>query len=364
MNKKIAGIVISIVLIILGVIVIVNKKNSINKMSPPENVSIPVLTAVAKEGTIQTEIETLALIEAETSAVLSSQVSGNVIKVNFKEGDKVKKDEVMAVIDSSLYDDALESARVKRDAAEMDFIKQSAIYERDKVLYENGAISKQSFEISTSQFENAKANKVAAEKNFESANTIRNYCEVKSPYPCVVTERLVEPGFLVSIGKPLFKIQSPNGVKIISKFSQETLKRLKPNSKVEFFYDDKILTAKTTRIYPALDNLHLGVVETILDECPFSLPSGSTIKAKYSSSSQGGIVVPHNAVLNTSTGDLVIKIKDGKSLPVKVEVIGENSKEVVLKGDIHNGEEIIVGVQSELSSLAAGKEVFVVGGSQ
>lgn len=361
MNKKTLAIIVAIVVVVLAAVIIIKKKHAIANLEPPAVSAVSVKTAKARDGSLESQIETIALVKAETSATVSAQVSGNVIKMLFNEGDTVKKGQSMAFIDPSLYDDALESAKSKAEAALRDFLKQEAIFNRDKALYDNGAISKQNLEVSEAQFESAKAARISAEKALESARTMRNFCDVKAPYSGVVTGRLVEPGDLATPGKALYTIEIPGKVKLISKLSQDTLARLTPGGRVAFSLNGRTFEAKTTRIYPSLDNLHLGTVETELSEPPFGLPSGATVKAIYSASLQSGIVVPSLAVLRTSEGAMVLKVKDGKSFPVKVEIISEGKNETAVKGDIMADDDVIVGMPSELVSLSAGSDVTAEG---
>jgi RND family efflux transporter MFP subunit len=360
-NKKIFFILLVVVLIIVAALIILKKKRAIENLEGPKISKIAVKTAKARYGTLEPQIETIALIKADTSATVSSQVSGNITKVFFNEGDKVKRGQPMALIDPTIYNDAVESAKAKYEAALKDFNKQKAIYERDVVLYQNGAISKQNLEISEAQFESSKANLVSAEKNLNSSKTLRNYCEVMAPYDGVVTQRLVEVGDLATPGKPLYTVEIPGKVKVISKLSQETLTKISPNQKVVFIYGEKKMEATTTRIYPALDNLHLGTVETELSQPPFGLPSGATIKAIYNGSPVEGIIVPSNAILKKEKGALVFKVKDSKSIPVNVEIVAEGSEETAVKGEISANDKVIVGMQSELVSLSASTEIEELG---
>jgi len=195
-SKKIVVILIVIILIILGLFTVIHKKRAIEKLVPPLNPPIAVETAKVKYGLLETQIETIALIKSDTKATVSAQGSGTIIKVNFYEGDRVNKGDIMAKIDPSLYDDTVDSAKAKFEAADKDYLKQKAISERDKILYENGAISKQAYEISEAQLESANANKTSTEKALESAKTFRSYADVRAPYSGVVTGRLVHQGTL------------------------------------------------------------------------------------------------------------------------------------------------------------------------
>ncbi len=357
MNKKLLAFIIIVVVIVLGAAVIIHKKRALAKLAPPENPPVPVATATVKDGSVGSTVDTVALVASETAATVAAQVPGALIEVRFHEGDAVKKGEVMARIDPSVLDDSVHSAQARASAAGEELAKQQAIFDRDKVLYDNQAISKQALDISAAQLAAVKAAQVSAEKALASARTFRSYANVPAPYSGVVTARLVEPGDLAAPGKPLYTLQVPGSVKVISKLSQETLRQLKPGDEVTFTAAGARLKAKTSRIYPALDAAHLGTVETDLPEAPFGLAPGATVSASYAATPASGLVVPASALLQGLEETLVIRIREGKSDPVPVTVASQSGSEATVSGALKPGDVVVTGLPSELMALTAGTPV-------
>lgn len=353
MTKRILIILATLGVILAAATIVAHKKRALASLSPPENPPLPVLTATVYEGSVGSTVDTVALIVSKTATTVAAQVSGTLLEVRFREGDTVRQGEVMAQIDPRLLDDAIRAAEARVAATAEDLAKQQAIYERDKVLYENQAISKQTFEVSAAQLAAVKAAHVAAEKALESAKTLRAYADVPAPYSGVVTARLVEPGDLAVPGKALYTLHVHGPVKVVSKLSQENLKKLRPGGTVLFQYLGQSLPAKTSRIYPALDANHLGTVETDLEEAPFGLLPGATISARYSTVAASGLVVPASSLLQGLEETLVIRVKDGKADPVPVTVLTQNASEAVVRGELHPGETVVVGLPSELLALTA-----------
>lgn len=357
MNKRLLAILILVGVILAGAAVIIHKKRALAKLAPPDNPPLPVATATVKDGAVGSTVDTVALVVSETSATVSAQVSGAILDVRFREGDAVKKGEVMARIDPSVLDDAVHSAQARAAAAGEDLAKQQAIYDRDKVLYENQAISKQALDISAAQLAAVKAAQVGAERALQSARTFRAYANVPAPYSGVVTARLAEPGDLAAPGKPLYTIQVPGSVKLISKLSQETLRQLQPGGAVTFRAAGQSLTAKTSRIYPALDAAHLGTVETDLPQPPFGLQPGATVAASYAATPSSGLVVPASALLQGLKETLVIRVSGGKADPVPVTVTSQSGSQATVSGALKPGEVVVTGLPSELMALTAGTPV-------
>ncbi len=354
MNKKLLAILIVVAVVAAGATVIVHRRYVLRHLPPPPNPPIPVNTAVVKDGSVGSAVDTVALVVSETSATVSAQVSGALLEVRFREGDAVKKGEIMARIDPSVLEDSVQAAQARLSAAKEDLAKQQAIYDRDKILFDNQAVAKQAFDVSGAQLAAVKAAEVGAEKALQSARTFRGYANVPAPYSGVVTARLVEPGDLAAPGKPLYTLQVPGSVKLISKLSQETLAALKAGDAVTFSGAGQRLTAQTSRIYPALDAAHLGTVETDLPQAPFGLQPGATLAAHYASTPKSGLVVPSSALLQGLGETLVIRLKEGKSDPVPVEVTGESGSEATVNGAIRPGDVLVTGLPSELMALTAG----------
>ena len=355
--KRIVGVTVALIVIAAGLAAIKHKKDSLAHLLPPATPPVAVNVTTVRAGAVGGRITTIALIQAETAATVSAQVGGALLDVRFREGDAVRKGDVMARIDARVLDDSVATAQARLAAAREDLAKQEAIFSRDQVLFDNEAASAQALDVSKAQLEAVKAAAVSAERALESARTMRSYAEVTAPYSGTVTARFVEPGDLASPGKPLYTIQMPGSVKVISKLSQESLALLAPGSEVSFSTDGQTVTARVTLIHPALDAAHLGTVETVLPAAPFGLPSGATIAASYATTTAPGLVVPAGALLQGVNETLVVRVKDGKADPVPVTVLGQNGVDASVSGGVQVGDLVVTGLPSELMALTAGTPV-------
>jgi RND family efflux transporter MFP subunit len=359
MSKKIITVIIIIVVVALGIAAIMHKKKEISALTQPQSHPIAVLTATVREGAVSDMIQTVALIQSETASTISAQVNGGLLEMRFHEGDTVKKGQIMARIDPRPLRDQVDAAEARLAAAKETYATQQAIYNRDKALFNGGAISRQELELSSAQLASVKASLTAAERALETAKTYLSYADVPAPYSGIVTARLMEPGDLAVPGKPLYTLQTPGPVKLISKLSQDDLKRLTPDSEVTFRWGENNLRAKIKRLYPALDASHLGSVETNLPKSPFNLPAGATLTAEYATAPVHGLVVPTTALFQSMSATLVVRISDGKADPVPVTVLRRGAKESVVSGGLKQGDIVVTGLPSELMALTAGTPLSV-----
>jgi HlyD family secretion protein len=122
-------------------------------------------------------------IQPESEVKIQSEVSGQIVELPVKEGDLVQKGQLLVKINPDLYNSAynraeaalnssksnLSSAKSRLAQAEAQFNVNNLNYQRQKKLFDDGAISKAELENSTSQFETSKAEVEAAKESIRSA---------------------------------------------------------------------------------------------------------------------------------------------------------------------------------------------------
>lgn len=161
--KKIYWIIgIGIALILIVVIV-----KALNGSKPTE-----VITEKAIKRTIVETVSANGKVQPETELKITSDVSGEIVEMLVKEGDPVKKGDLLCRIKPDLYQSAIErvdatvnssKANLKTTIAQLEQAKASlanadASYARSKKLFDQNVISQQEFDASKAQYEAAKAN--------------------------------------------------------------------------------------------------------------------------------------------------------------------------------------------------------------
>jgi RND family efflux transporter MFP subunit len=365
MTKRTLGLWITMGLVVLaGGGLVARRKMQLRNLEAPGAEAQPVRTVRIQDGSVARGLETVALIQSDLAATVSAQASGTILEARVREGDRVQKGQLLALIDARTLEDASQTAQARAQAAQQDLAKQQAIFDRDKVLFDGGAVSKQALEISAAQLEAVRATQVAADRATQSARTTLGYTRVVAPFAGLVRSRMVEVGDLATPGKPLFAIQGQGPVNLLSKISQEDLLRLQVGGEALFSSGADTLQARITRIYPAMDASRLGSVETVLKESPFGLMPGATVHARYQASPVKGLVVPTGALLQGLSETLLIRVRAGKADPVAVTVLSRGEQQATITGPVAAGDEVVVALPSELMALTKGMPLHSVEGVQ
>lgn len=133
--------------------------------------------AKADEITIVETVSATGKIQPEIEVKVSSQVSGEIIQLPVKEGQSVKKGDLLVKINPDIYTSGLNrtvsnyaGTKAGLSQADASFKEAQANYDRNKTLFEKGIISKSDWDKAVANFEVAKANKQAAYFNVKSAN--------------------------------------------------------------------------------------------------------------------------------------------------------------------------------------------------
>lgn len=170
MNKKVIYIIVGVIIIGIIAMIAVSKSKNKNKGAEVE------IEAVSSKTIIET-VSATGKIQPESEVKISSEVSGEIIFLPIKEGDQVKKGQILARVNPELYTSAynrvtasMSTSKAGLSQAEAQLREAKANYDRNKTLFDKGVISKAEFERAIGSYESAKANRESAFYNVQSAN--------------------------------------------------------------------------------------------------------------------------------------------------------------------------------------------------
>lgn len=135
-----------------------------------------VETAVVKEITLTETVSATGKIQPEVEVKISSEVSGEIIELPVKEGQAVKKGDLLVRVNPDLYQSgvsrsaaSLSNAKAGLSQSQAQLKEAKANYERNQKLFERGVISKSEWDKIVSAYEVAQAGKQSAYFNVQSA---------------------------------------------------------------------------------------------------------------------------------------------------------------------------------------------------
>jgi len=162
---------------------------------------VPVKVAVAELKPVPVQIQAVGTVEAYATVSIKSRVDGELVRVHFKEGQDVKKGELLFTIDARPYEAALKEAqaRLDRDVALMEKAERDA--RRYAELVAKNFVSSDKYEQFRANFESLRATAEADRAALERARLQLEYCYIRSPMVGRTGRVLVDEGAQVLTAK-------------------------------------------------------------------------------------------------------------------------------------------------------------------
>jgi|SRR5574344_405203 membrane fusion protein, multidrug efflux system len=317
--------------------------------------ALPVQTFKVTQQSNTTNKTYPTILKAYEQVDVMARVSGTLTKKHFTEGSFVKKGTLLYSIEPDTY---LAYLNVKK----ANFIKAKKDFERAKTLIASKAISPQSYDDYTFQYNSAKASLDEAQINL-------NYTKVTAPIDGIVGIKKHDVGDLVgssATNSLLVTITNTNPIhaefalpkddmnKYLSQIKDKSAKiTLLANNKR---YENGVIDFISPVIDSSTDTL---LIRAKFDNTNADLIAGNFTKLEISNLSLGDIfIVPENAVIKTAQASIVMVIDENniaKPRPVVAGDLLENG--VVIKGGLKENEQIAI---SNLAKLRPETKVQIV----
>ena len=150
--------------------------------------------AALGRATIENLVSSTGTLSAVGTVEVGSQVSGTIEKVLADYNDKVKKGQILAVVDTSLLTASVNEAKANLAKAQAQFNQSQTEYQRNEKLFKEGYISEMTYLAKKTDVETTAAAVQSAEIALKRARTNLKYAEIRSPITGTVIERSIEAG--------------------------------------------------------------------------------------------------------------------------------------------------------------------------
>lgn len=300
---------------------------------------------IVEVGVIKTtELDTEAaqtyvgLVEPSKKTLIYPQTSGTIAELNVRKGSRVKKGDIMAVIES-------EQIKSMYEIAKSTLILAEDGYERAKKVYASGSISDQKFEEIKSDLAKAQASERAAK------NALDN-CSIKAPYDGIVNEVYAESGTEVSMGNALAQILDINEIEISFSVPEAEISHIilgqKALVKVPAL-GKTIEAAVSVTGHTASSVSHTYECQVIPEKTDGLLP-GMSCRVSLSKGGKPSLTVPVHAVMTDASGRYVWTVSDETVEKRYVTISGYNGDGVAISEGLENGTLVITDGRRKVSA--------------
>ena len=275
---------------------------------------------------------------------LSSEVSGNMIKISKLEGEKVSKNEIFAKIDSVKYEIALKSAQEQLFAIEAELRKSSLNLQRYNELLLKEIISQQEFEAALYEEQNLLSKFNSQFESVKKAQLDLDECNIKPNFSGIISKKYIKEGDFVNIGDPLFEITNDETLEISIYIPDLYINKINKGSGVLIETKSaKNIKSTIDRIVNKVENTTGTFMAKIyLDNSVDIVPGQEVVVEIELSLDTSSLRINKDCVNNTQNGKFVYKIINNKIHPVKVEIVDDQNDYFLAKGDLEEGDIIVL----------------------
>jgi membrane fusion protein, multidrug efflux system len=199
-----------------------------NVKSSPAARSVPVAVATARKGDIGVYIDAIGTVTPVYTVSVTSRVQGQIMSVNYREGQMVRKGDSLVEIDPRPYEAALTQAQGQL-AHDQALLNEARIdLDRYKAALDRNAIAKQQYDDQVQIVAQDEGTVKNDEGTLENAKVNLIYCHITSPIDGRVGLRLVDPGNIVQANSttPLVVITQLQPITVIFSVAEDYLPQI------------------------------------------------------------------------------------------------------------------------------------------
>ncbi len=337
-----------LVIVVLGAATaayFVNDSRAKEKKGGRGPAAVPVSVTAAVQKSIPVRLQAIGNVEAYSTVSVKARVDGQINTVNFKEGQEVRKGDVLFRIDARPYEATLKQAEANalRDAAARDqAISQERRY---KELLEKNFISKEAYAQIATNSQTAEATARASQAALENARLNVEYCTISSPLDGYVGKVLLQVGNLVKANDvtPLVVINQVRPIYVNFAVPEQSLGPLRAYMASGPLAVEVMLSGEASVLAEGrlafVDNAVDPTTGTIklrgqFDNKDVKLWPGQFVNVRVRLFDQNdAILVPARSVQTGPEGQYVYVVKEDKTAELrKITVERTEGEQVVVKG--------------------------------
>ena len=306
------------------------------------------------------QLEAVGTVKAVNIAVVAARIAGAVTNVPVKEGDRVRKGQLLATLEATETTAGAAAAQAGAEEAKRALDEAlarkklaDATFQRYSRLFSEQAVTRQEFETRQTEQEVAAEGVARAESRLSqarstarAATTMADYTRVVAPINGVVTNKAVDRGATVFPGVPLMTVEGEGEYRLEVQAPESIKQRIVVGQSVEVKLDgsDQTRSGRIVEVVPIVDPASRTFV-TKIAVTGKGLRTGGYGRAFFPAGTVKGLLVPAGAIVDrgalTSLWVVDSKeiarmrlVKTGRRIGDRIEVLAglSDGERIVTKG--------------------------------
>jgi len=322
-------------------------------------------------------IEAGGVVQARTTAVITSRIVSPVLSVLVLPGDRVRAGQPLVRLDARDLDAQRERAAAaagalalgaqaiaaEREGAEAALVLARATHARIAALHERRSATPHELDEAVSALRSAEARLRAIEARVSesqsglesaraaahAATVIATYAVITAPFDGIVTEKLVEPGNLATPGMPLLRVEDSRAFRLEVRLDASRAAIAAPGQTVDVALDGrspdagfKPVEGRVAEVARAVDAGSQAFVVKIDLPASAAIRSGTFARARFRGRSRDVLTVPAEAVVRQGQLPTVFVVHEARARLRVVHAGETGGSRVEILAGLSPGDEVIV----------------------
>jgi membrane fusion protein (multidrug efflux system) len=291
-----------------------------------------VSIAPVRQERVSQKLEALGNARANESVDISSKTSNIVTSVTFRDGERVRKGQLLVRLDDS-------QASADVAAAEAAVAESERLYNRSRELMSTGALSK-------AQFDQLEATLKANRARLAAAQARLDDTVIRAPFSGRVGLRRVSVGTLISPGDVITTLDDTSVIKLDFSVPENFLASLREGLAVRATapaFPGRTFAGKVSSIDSRVDlNTRSVTVRALLANENGALRPGMFLNVSLANDEREALVIPEEALTPEAERQYVFVVNDGKAERREVRIGGRRPGSVEVLAGLNVGERVVV----------------------
>lgn len=314
----------------------------------------PVRTADVSMGVVEERLQAVGTVQAFNTVVVRSRVEGELVKLNFKDGQFVQAGAVLAEIDPRPYQAKLDQAQGQLRQIQAQLTQAKSDLARYTQLEKQQSIAKQQVDAQRALVSQFEGSVTSAQAAVDDAQLQLGYTRITSPINGRLGLRNLDEGNLISAantdGLVLITQTQPIAVSFALPENdlQRLLERLQLERELSVYVSDRQNKLVSSGSILAVDNqinLDTGTirVKASMPNLDNRLFPNQFVSVSVLLANHNGLVVPSEAIQTGSIGDFVYVVSNDNQVAIRKVTVGLTTNERSLITDgLELGEKVVV----------------------
>jgi len=331
--------------------------------------ALPAVSVVSPKRTTPTdEVILPGNVQPYISSPIYARTNGYLRKWYFDIGARVKKGQLLAVIETPEVDQQLQQARSNLLTAQANLELASVTKTRYQGLLKSNAVSQQDVDNAVGTYNANKAIVEADKAAVEQYSALVSFEKVYAPFDGVITARNTDIGDLINSGSSsnvktdLFHIAQPGRLRVYVNVPEEYSQGIATGMTADLSlaeFPDRRFQGKVVRTADAIN----VTTRTLLIEVDVDNPTGTLLTGSYAEvhlavpTQISTFLIPVNTLLFRTEGLRVGVVKEGKVVLTAVTPGHDFGDQIEVVSGLKSGDQVIV---NPPDSIVSGQEVQIV----